>query len=192
MFTGLVQACERIELREGPRLVVCAPSGVDDWQIGESVAVNGICLTVVDFSDGLAFDISEETYNRSALGGMGAGDRVNLERAMRPMDRFGGHIVQGHVDCVGSVVSVEDLEGSWVFRFDVGGDGDKYLIDKGSVTVNGVSLTVVHPVGGQFDVAIIPHTYAETCLSDLKIGSKVNIEFDVLAKHVEKLLSVRP
>ncbi len=192
MFTGLVQACERIVSRDGARLVVSAPVDVEDWQIGESVAVNGVCLTVVDFAQGLAFDVSEETYERSALESLETGDRVNLERAMRPMDRFGGHIVQGHVDCVGSVVSIQQLEGSWIFRFDVGVDGDKYLIDKGSITVNGVSLTVVHPDGGQFDVAVIPHTYAETCLSELKHGDAVNIEFDVLAKHVEKLLSVRP
>jgi len=192
MFTGLVQACERVLKRDGSRLAIAAPVGVDDWVIGESVAVNGVCLTVVDFSDGLAFDVSEETFERSALGLLGAGDRVNLERAMRPMDRLGGHIVQGHVDCVGSVTSIEELKGSWVFRFDVGLHGDRYLIDKGSITVNGVSLTVVHPDGGCFDVAVIPHTFAETCLSELKPGSTVNIEYDVLAKHVEKLLAVRP
>ncbi|MFM9871939.1 MAG: riboflavin synthase [Fimbriimonadaceae bacterium] len=192
MFTGLVQACEQVVTKDGARLIVSAPLGVEDWAIGESVAVNGVCLTVVDFLNGLAFDVSEETYDRSALGFLDSGDRVNLERAMRPMDRFGGHIVQGHVDCVGQVVSITELGGSWVFRFDVGSEGDKYLIDKGSITVNGVSLTVVHPDGGQFDVAVIPHTYAETCLSDLGTGSPVNIEFDVLAKHVEKLLAVRP
>ena len=172
-------------------MVVSLPVGFEDCVLGESVAVNGVCLTVVDFAGGLGFDVSEETYDRSALGGLVTGSRVNLERAMRPMDRFGGHIVQGHVDQVGTVVSVKELEGSWVFRFDVGAAGDKYLIDKGSVTVNGVSLTVIHPDGGHFDVAVIPHTFEVTTLGELKPEDAVNIEFDVLAKHVEKLLSFR-
>lgn len=192
MFTGLVQACEQVLSLNGTRLVVSAPCDINDWVIGESVAVNGVCLTVVAFADGLSFDVSEETFERTTLGMLVAGQCVNLERAMRPMDRFGGHIVQGHVDCVGRVVSIKELDGSWLFRFEVEIEGDKYLIDKGSVSINGVSLTVVLPDGGQFDVAVIPHTFAATNLRELRVGSKINIEFDVLAKHVEKLMLVQP
>lgn len=191
MFTGLVQACPEVVGREGMRLAVSVPDLDSPLELGESIAINGVCLTVISCGDAVGFDVSEETFARTSLDDLVAGDRVNWERAMRPMDRFGGHIVQGHVDQVGSVIGIEELAGSWTFRFDVGIDGDRYLIDKGSVTIQGVSLTVVSPQAGQFEVAVIPHTFDVTTLGSLSVGSRVNVEFDVLAKHVEKLLGSR-
>lgn len=189
MFTGIIQAKTLLRSRSGPRLVLSDPLPGAGWVIGESVAVNGVCLTLVDCQDGLAFDVSEETDARSTLGKWEPGRQVNLERAMRPVDRFGGHIVQGHVDRVGRLISVDEREGSWTFRFEVGADSDRYLIDKGSVAIDGISLTVVDPIDGQFDVAVIPHTFTETTLGELKPGDAVNIEFDAVAKHIEKLMA---
>jgi riboflavin synthase len=172
----------------GTRLVVDAPmaDGWEPWQLGESVAVDGCCLTVVDSGDGLHFDLSEETLKRTAMGGYAPRTRVNLERAMRASDRFGGHIVQGHVDAVGTVISISPTDAGMVYRFRVA--EPRYLIDKGSIALNGVSLTVVEPAGGEFDVWIIPHTLEATNLGDLQPGSRVNVEYDVIAKHVEKLM----
>ncbi len=194
MFTGLVQAVGTVRSLQNLVLTVDAPTSAwpnDPWQLGESVAVQGCCLTVVDSSDGLRFDLSEETLARTSLGQLAAGSKVNLERAMRPMDRLGGHIVQGHVDGLAKVVSVQELQGSWEFRFEVPAGGERYLIDKGSVCLDGVSLTVVNPAGSLFAVAVIPHTYEVTSLSDRQAGDVVNLEYDVLAKHVEKLLESR-
>lgn len=191
MFTGLVQTVGYVAARSDSTLDVRFRT--DAWdsplEVGESVAVNGCCLTVVSFSsDTMRFDVSLETWSRTALGRLGSGARINLERAMRPIDRFGGHIVQGHVDTTGKLVSRRETESGEVFRFEVPADGDKYLIDKGSISVEGISLTVVNPEKGQFDVWIIPHTLDATNLSGLEPGDSVNIEYDVLAKHVEKLL----
>lgn len=189
MFTGLVQFRSTVVARNGSRLTVSAPKGVEDWVIGESIAVNGVCLTLVGLLAGLEFDVSGETDSRTTLGQIVPGHPVNIERAMRPVDRFGGHIVQGHVDRIGSVVAITRREGSWDFEFECGADGDRYLVDKGSVAVDGVSLTVIQPENGRFRVAVIPHTFAETTLGLLQPGEPVNIEFDALAKHVEKLIS---
>ncbi len=190
MFTGIVQAVVKVKGFEGGRLTLEAPSFIDEpWAIGESVAVSGCCLTLVDQEGGLAFDLSPETLARTSLGALRTGSAVNLERAMRPSDRFGGHIVQGHVDGIGRVVSVRPEGESWVFRFAC--EGSRYLIDKGSVTIDGVSLTVVRPEGGEFDVWVIPHTYAHTSLHQRAAGDPVNLEYDVLAKYVERLLAAR-
>ena len=179
--------------RDGHRLVVESPLAsdpADPIAEGESIAVDGCCLTTV-CAGALEFEISPETFSRTVAGSYEVGSKVNLERAMKASDRFGGHIVQGHVDVVGSVVG-QGVDGEWItLTFDAGLDGDKYLIDKGSVTVNGVSLTVVKPEGGIFSVALIPHTLAATNLGGLEAGSSVNLEFDVLAKHVEKLMAGR-
>lgn len=189
MFTGIVQAVGVVDSFAQGRLVIRAPDLADwgPWKLGESVAVDGCCLTVVSSSDGvLAFDVSEETLRRTRFSVLESHHRVNLERAMRPSDRFGGHIVQGHVDAVGRVVSIEELEGSWLFHFQV--PQGQYLIDKGSIALNGVSLTVVAPRDGAFSVAVIPHTFGATTLSDLKPGDLVNVEYDLIAKYVERLL----
>lgn len=184
MFTGIVQARGTVRFLDSDLLCLDAPPIEEPWQIGESVAVNGCCLTVVSFEEGLRFDLSEETLRRTALSRLVPGSAVNLERAMRPTDRLGGHFVSGHVDAVGHLVSVEGE----TFTFEASGF-DRYLIDKGSVAVDGISLTVVSPCEGQFSVAVIPHTLAVTTLGALKPGEPVNLEFDVLAKYVEKCLS---
>lgn len=160
--------------------------------MGESVAVNGCCLTVVDFEPGLTFDLSSETLARTCLGSLSSGSNVNLERALRVGDRLGGHIVQGHVDGVASVVSVSAVEGGWNVVVDVGASVAHYLVDKGSVTLDGVSLTVVSPNDeGLFEVAVIPHTWSATTLSSWVAGQCINVEFDVLVKHVERLIKLR-
>lgn len=192
MFTGLVQSVGRIVERSATQLRVgYRPEAWEaHFELGESVAVNGCCLTVVeDTNSTLRFDLSEETWARTALGGLEIGSAVNLERAMRPIDRFGGHIVQGHVDGVGRLVAKTPHEGGIVFTFQVPDAGDRYLIDKGSIAIDGISLTVVEPADSTFDVWVIPHTMAHTTLGELEVDSDVNIEYDVLAKHVEKLLS---
>ncbi|MES1227448.1 MAG: riboflavin synthase, partial [Armatimonadota bacterium] len=160
----------------------------DPLDIGESIAVDGCCLTLVSDSGGLTFEISPETLSRTIASGYKEGMHVNLERAMKASDRFGGHIVQGHVDRVGNLVSKRMDRDWWVFTFECAPEDDKYLIDKGSVAVDGVSLTVVLPRQGQFNVALIPHTLKQTNLGELFPGDPVNLEFDVLAKHIEKLL----
>lgn len=188
MFTGIIQAVAEITDLQGSKLVVRAESAWpnDPIQAGESVAVNGCCLTALE--DGsLSFDLSPETRLRTALQGLTIGSRVNLERAMRPMDRFGGHIVQGHVDAVGEVVTILQDGDFMVFRFRSPEEYDRYLIDKGSITIDGISLTVVHPVAGEFDVWVVPHTMGHTNLSCRRPADLVNLEFDVIAKHLEKL-----
>lgn len=190
MFTGIIQAVGIVNLIEGSRLEVQADSAWPDDLIkaGESVAVNGCCLTAL--TDGsLDFDLSPETRLRTAFHHAEAGTKVNLERAMRPIDRFGGHIVQGHVDAVGEVVAVLQDGDFTVFRFRAPNEFDRYLIDKGSISVDGISLTVVNPVAGEFDVWVVPHTIEQTNLSERRPGDLVNLEFDVLAKHIEKLIS---
>lgn len=189
MFTGIVQAAGELKSLVEGRMVLAVPDcWQDPWRIGDSVAVNGCCLTVVGLEDGLHFDLSPETLERTSLGDVNPGGLVNLERAMGLGDRFGGHFVQGHVDATGKVVSIQDHGDSWTYRFWAPPAYDRYLIDKGSIAVDGVSLTVCKPVDGEFDVWIIPHTRAVTNFLTMKPGDRVNLEFDVLAKHIEKLL----
>lgn len=193
MFTGLVQAIGRVESLQGERLVISPEStlGDDLIQLGESIAINGCCLTVVAQERGLAFDLSTETLRRTNLGALQAGARVNLERAMRLGDRLGGHVVQGHVDAVATLESIETLPDSWRLVVRPPVEGARYLIDKGSVTLDGISLTVVRPDRETFEVHIIPHTWEHTNLKERKVGDVLNLEYDVLAKHVERLLAFR-
>ncbi len=182
MFTGIVQERGRVASFDGGRLVV--ESGIEA-EIGDSVAVDGVCLTVTEAQNGtLAFDVMVETLSRAKL----FGTQVNLEPALRAGDPLGGHYVQGHVDGVGSVRSV-DPEGDgkrvWI---DVEPELLRYLVEKGSITVEGVSLTVAELDGGGFAVALVQHTLAATTLGALSPGDKVNLETDVLAKYVERLL----
>jgi riboflavin synthase len=191
MFTGIIQAIGKVHSKTERQLQVAAPGlrSWEPWAIGESVAINGCCLTVVEeHKQVLTFDISEETWRRTNLGGLAAGSRVNLERAMRPSTRLGGHIVQGHVDAVGELISITAGEGGDEFRFRAPEGTGRYLIDKGSIAVDGVSLTIVQPTGDEFAVWIIPHTKSETNIGERQVGDGVNLEFDVIAKHVEKLL----
>jgi riboflavin synthase len=193
MFTGIVEELGRVAGLEGPRLTVESTTAVDGSVTGESVAVNGVCLTVVEQSDdSLAFDVTEETFQRTALGRLRPGDPVNLERPLTLTDRLGGHMVQGHVDGVGTVTAVAPQEGGSVVEVELPDGLERYVVEKGSITVDGVSLTVTGVRGSRFTVALIPHTLAVTTLGTTRPGDAVNLEVDVLAKYVERLLGMAP
>lgn len=192
MFTGIVQALGTVKGFDGRVLVVeTVDSGDDPWLIGESIAVNGCCLTLVAAKNGLSFELSEETLARTSFRNLRPGKMVNLERAMKAGERFGGHWVQGHVDAVGTLQGVVETAQAHMTRFRVPDGDDRYLVDKGSISVDGVSLTVVEPKGAEFQVAIIPHTWEHTNLHGLHVGDEVNLEFDILAKYVERMLEGR-
>ena len=189
MFTGIVEELGRVTGLEGPRLTVACATAAQGSTVGASVAVNGVCLTVVEQGDEeLAFDISEETFERTALDRLRPGDPVNLERPMLLTDRLGGHMVQGHVDGVGRVVAVTPQEGGSTIEIELPEGLERYVVEKGSITVDGVSLTVTGIDGRTFGVALIPHTLAVTTLGTTKPGDPVNLEVDVLAKYVERML----
>lgn len=184
MFTGIVEEKGRVASRDGSKLRISATTVLEDAGIGASIAVNGCCLTVVARGDDWwEADVSEETYSRTTLGRLGPGDPVNLERPMAANGRFGGHIVLGHVDAVGEVVRAAP---SLVVR--VPREMMRYLVEKGSCTVDGISLTVFNLTDDTFEVAVIPHTAEVTTLGVRAPGDGVNIELDVLAKHVERLV----
>jgi len=198
MFTGLVSAVARVvSLRSGAAGAVLAverPADFGDAAVGESIAVSGVCLTVVPPAapgQPLFFDVSPETLSRSALGGLAAGAGVNLERALRASDRLGGHIVAGHVDGTAEVLGIEKSGDSWTFRFSLPSPLARYAVEKGSIAVDGISLTLAALGEGSFDVAVIPHTFTATTLGMKKPGDRVNLEVDVLGKYVERLLAAR-
>ena len=193
MFTGIIQAVGHVTSFSDGVLTLSAPADFapDGYKLGESIAVNGCCLTVIVSDAGIKFELSPETIARTAFRDIKLDSQVNLERAMQVNDRFGGHIVQGHVDATGTIVSITPSGNSTVFRFQAPTNYDRYMIDKGSITVDGISLTVVMPYEGCFDVWIIPHTLAETNLGQKQIGDRVNLEFDVIARYVEKMMGVK-
>ena len=192
MFTGIVRELGTVDAFDGSRLVVAAPETAATAEIGDSVAVAGVCLTVVANEDGrLAFDAVPETLSRTALGGLRPGDAVNVEPSLRVGDQLGGHVVQGHVDAVGRVRSVTpEGEGRRVW-VDAPETVVRYCIEKGSIAVDGVSLTVAAFDDDGFEVALIPHSLAVTTLGSLEPGDEVNLEADVLGKVVERLLAAR-
>ena len=192
MFTGLISERGRVATLErsdeGARLRVRAALSAD-LADGDSIAVNGVCLTAREVSrDGFSADAMAETLRRSSLGPLIAGDEVNLELPLRARDRLGGHVVQGHVDGVGTVESAEDDGFARLVRVAAPGELLRYVVEKGSVCLDGVSLTVADVDGGGFSVALIPETLERTTLGSLAPGREVNIEADVLAKHLEKLV----
>jgi riboflavin synthase len=194
MFTGIVEELGRvrsIERRgEGVRMTVEARVVTEGACEGESIAVNGVCLTALDVRrDSFAADGSRETLQRSTLGSLRPGSPVNLERAVTPSTRLGGHIVQGHVDARGRFLSAEEHGGSWTVRIAYPPEVARYLVFKGSVAVEGISLTVAGLREEYFEVAIIPKTWAVTNLSTLRAGDSVNLEADIIAKYVERILS---
>jgi len=201
MFTGIIEEMGTIvELKRGSepsggaRMVIRARhvlSGRAKLREGESISVNGVCLTTREIKPrSFAADLSPETLERSNLKALQAGSRVNLERAMTPSSRFGGHIVQGHVDGVGQLVALDPLpDGNYWLSVDIPAELERYIVFKGSIALNGISLTVARLDGSRVGVAIIPYTYEQTNLGNLQPGDPINIECDVLAKYVEKLLS---
>jgi riboflavin synthase len=192
MFTGIVRERGRVVALDGDAdgvvVRIAAPRTAGGVSIGDSVALNGCCLTVVEIDGGeLAFNAVPETLRRTSLGRLEAGSEINVEPALRVGDSMGGHYVQGHVDGVGRVRAAEP-EGDGVrITFDAPDDVVRYCVEKGSIAVDGVSLTVAAVDAGGFSVALVPHTLSETTLSDLGPGSEVNLEVDVLAKYVERL-----
>jgi riboflavin synthase len=195
MFTGIIEELGRVrELEkrgEGARLVIEARTVMDGTQEGDSIAVNGVCLTAIDVRSGsFAADGSSETLQRSTLGALRAGSVVNLERAVTPATRLGGHIVQGHVDARGKFLSATEHGGSWTVRIAYPPDIARYLVFKGSVAVEGISLTVAGLEREYFEIAVIPKTWAVTNLSRLRHGDEVNLEADIIAKYVERILTV--
>ncbi|MGV3724111.1 MAG: riboflavin synthase [Actinomycetota bacterium] len=197
MFTGIIETSGEvlaIDVREdGARLQIGAPSIAAEARLGDSVAVNGVCLTVVDHqNDALAFDAVNETLSRTNLGALEPGHRVNLERPLRATGRFDGHIVQGHVDGVARLVFVIEEGNARRLRFEVPAELARYVVAKGSVALDGVSLTVAGAGEDWLEVVIIPHTWEVTSLGFKNPGESVNVEVDVLAKYVERLLLKRP
>ena len=194
MFTGIIEelgTVEAVQARSaGSRLKVRCATVLDDMAEGASIAVNGVCLTAVDPRPGsFAADLAPETLRRSNLGDLRPGSRVNLERPLSPGDRLSGHIVQGHVDGTGEFLSLDDLgDENWWLRIRVPAELDPYLVFKGSIAIDGISLTIAALEGDTLAVTIIPHTWRNTTLSGYRPGSRVNLECDILAKHVEKLL----
>jgi riboflavin synthase len=195
MFTGIIEELGRVrslERRgEGVRIRVEARIVSEGTREGDSIAVNGVCLTALEVERGsFAADGSRETLQRSTLGHLRAGSFVNLERAVTPQTRLGGHIVQGHVDARGRFLSAESHGGSWTVRIGYPKEIAQYLVFKGSVAVEGISLTIAALAEEHFEIAVIPKTWAVTNLSHLRTGDEVNLEADVIAKYVERILSV--
>jgi riboflavin synthase len=194
MFTGIIEelgAVESVQTRAaGARLRVRCATVMSDMAEGASIAVNGVCLTAVDpRTDSFSADLAPETLRRSNLGDLRAGSRVNLERPLSPTGRLSGHIVQGHVDGTGEFLSMEDLgDDNWWLRVRVPPELDAFLVYKGSIAIDGISLTIAALEGDTLSVTIIPHTWRHTTLGGYRAGARLNLECDVLAKHVEKLL----
>ena len=196
MFTGLVEEVGTIRsvvpVGEGARVTIEATTVLDDVEMGASIAVNGCCLTVVEWGDDWwAADAVPETMDRTNLGGLEPGDPVNLERPLAANGRYGGHVVQGHVDGTGEVQAIDELDdGSHRYTFSLPPELASYVVEKGSIAVDGISLTVAGVTPTSFSIAIIPHTHAVTAMGRRQVGDTVNLEADVLAKYVERL--VRP
>jgi riboflavin synthase len=190
MFTGIVEELGTV-LHAGSRLRVRCSTVHEDMTTGASIAVNGVCLTAIDLqSDSFAADLSPETLRRSNLGDLVEGSRVNLERPVTPATRLSGHIVQGHVDATGSLESLEELGGgNYWLKVRIPAELDRYLVEKGSITIDGISLTIAALDDGVVSVTIIPHTFVSTSLGSARPGTRLNIEVDVIAKHIEKLMA---
>ena len=196
MFTGIIEelgTVRSIDMRgENARLVIGANVVTEGTNHGDSIAVNGVCLTALDVQrDSFAADVSRETLSRSTLGNLNPGTPVNLERAVTPATRLGGHIVQGHVDARGTFAGVEDHGESWTVRIAFPREIGRYLVFKGSVAVEGISLTIASLTDDYFEIAIVPKTWEVTNLSHLRPGDSVNLEVDVIGKYVERLLAFR-
>lgn len=195
MFTGIISAIGEIaelEHRQGDvRISIHAPElGFDDVRLGDSIACNGVCLTAVELiANGFIADVSVETLSLTTIEHWALNSRINLEKAMQASDRFGGHIVSGHVDGIGEVVSLHEDARSWRFTIKAPDNLAKYIAQKGSITVDGTSLTVNAINGSEFELNIVPHTMIHTVISDYQVGTKVNLEVDLIARYLERLTS---
>lgn len=190
MFTGLVEELGTVVSIDGGGLVLSAELVLEDLEVKDSICVNGACLTVTSIFNGeLSVDIVPETFRRTNLGRLSVGDKVNLERAAKLNSRMGGHIVQGHVDGMARITSVEDDGGAILMFFQVDVELSKYIVEKGFVCVDGASLTVVNCQGNSFCITLIPYTRDNTVLGAKESGETVNIETDIIAKYVERLIS---
>ncbi len=197
MFTGIIEGTGKLLERKsaGGGLVFRLEAGFElsDPVEGESIAVNGICLTAYDIEGSrFSVDVSPESVSRTTLGELNVGSLVNMERALRLSDRLGGHIVSGHIDCTARVDDIKNLGDFTIWAFTLSANLGRYIIEKGSITIDGISLTVNECKGNTFKVSIIPHTMQMTTLGHLKKGSRVNIEVDIIGKYVEKLLLTDP
>jgi len=192
MFTGLIEDTGHIVAftrhSEAGVLTIATLLPLAEISLGDSVAVNGACLTVTAKENGtLCFDVSPESISRTTVGGLKSGSRVNLERALRLGDRLGGHIVSGHIDCCGRLTRAENRSGNHQLQFSLPSEHARYLVEKGSVTIDGISLTVNSVSRDGFAVNIIPHTYSRTTLEHIRVGDQVNLETDIIGKYVERL-----
>jgi riboflavin synthase len=198
MFTGIIEEIGSVAgirtLPAGARLSIRCRTVLEDIVTGASIDVNGVCLTAVEITrEGFSADVSPETLRRSNLGDLRTGSAVNLERPLSPSGRLGGHLVQGHVDGTGEFVALEPLgNGNWWLTVRIPDELDRYVVEKGSIAIDGISLTVASIDGGILAATIIPHTWETTALKAHRAGDRVNLECDVLAKYVEKLLGNRP
>jgi riboflavin synthase len=192
MFTGIIEALGTIQNieQEGTNVHFDLSAAMtNELKIDQSVAHNGVCLTVVKI-DGDVYRVTaiDETLRKTNLGDWGLGQKVNLERCMPANGRFDGHIVQGHVDQIGRVERISEQDGSWIFDFSFDPASGNVTVEKGSITINGTSLTCFNSRNGQFSVAIIPYTYEHTSFHQLKVGDKVNLEFDVIGKYIQRII----
>ena len=189
MFTGIIEELGTV-VTAGTRLSIRCATILSDASLGASIAVNGVCLTAAELrADSFSADLAPETLKRSNLGDLRPGSRVNLERALSPGGRLNGHIVQGHVDGTGEFLALDSLgDDNWWLRIRIPNELDPYLVYKGSIAIDGISLTVAAIESGVLSVTIIPHTFRNTTLGGYRVGARVNLECDILAKHVEKLL----
>lgn len=192
MFTGIVEELGKIETITSDKITVVCETVLSDAKLGDSIAVNGVCLTVTNLtSSSFTADVSPETMKVTALNELKVGDFVNLERAMRADGRFGGHIISGHIDGKGKFISCSNVGNFYNLKIQLEDEQEKYVVQKGSIAINGISLTIAGVNRNEITFAIIPHTYENTCLKTLKTGDFVNIEVDIMAKYVEKFLSTR-
>jgi riboflavin synthase len=196
VFTGIIEELGRIasleKLEQGIRLNIACSTVVTDAKEGDSIAVNGVCLTALNVTaNSFSADLSPETLDRSTLGSLRFGSSVNLERAVTPMTRLGGHIVQGHVDARGTFLEAIDEGDFWTVRIGFPPQVARYFVEKGSVSVEGISLTIAALRQDHFDLAIIPKTWSVTNLSTLKPADAVNLEVDIIAKYVERIINAK-
>jgi riboflavin synthase len=194
MFTGLIEGIGRVKtatrIRADMRVTIAPPFDAAECRLGDSICVNGVCITVTDIRDGaFSADVSGETLARSTMVDLRPGVEVNLERALRLSDRLGGHLVAGHVDGVGKILSFQQEQRYWLLRVAIHEALARYTIEKGSIAVDGISLTINRCEKASFEISIIPQTAGETTLTKKKVGDSVNIEVDMIGKYVEKLLA---